>query len=135
VLGADGKLRGVLCVRMSWGWARRMVQTVFAPAGQQYAADIFVVRNDGIAILGPQGMEDQRHPQREHGAGRQGQRRAQGNRADGRDYLTGYARTGTPGDPATLSWTILAASRKSLALSGARALGTRSCCWAPSSAP
>jgi hypothetical protein len=42
--------------------------------------------------------------------------------ADGRDYLTGYARTGTPGDPATLTWTILVRQPEALALSGARAL-------------
>ncbi|RZT09275.1 PAS domain S-box-containing protein/diguanylate cyclase (GGDEF) domain-containing protein [Duganella sp. CF402] len=123
VLGADGQLRGVLCVRMSWGWARRMVQTVFAPASQQYSADIFVVRSDGVAILGPQGMEDKtiRSDSMELAAnGANGALKETW--ADGRDYLTGYARTGTPGDPATLSWTILVRQPESLALSGARAL-------------
>jgi len=60
VLGADGQFRGVLCVRMGWGWARRMVQTIFAPASRQYTADIFVVRSDVVAILGPQGKEEQK---------------------------------------------------------------------------
>jgi diguanylate cyclase (GGDEF)-like protein/PAS domain S-box-containing protein len=123
VLGADGQLRGVLCVRMSWGWARRMVQTVFAPASQQYSADIFVVRSDGVAILGPQGMEDKtiRSDSMELAAnGANGALKETW--ADGRDYLTGYARTGAPGDQATLSWTILVRQPESLALSGARAL-------------
>ena len=123
VLGPDGKLRGVLCVRMSWGWARRMVQTVFAPASQQYAADIFVVRSDGVAILGPQGMEDKAIRSESMGLAANGANGAlKETWADGRDYLTGYARTGTPGDPATLSWTILVRQPESLALSGARAL-------------
>jgi diguanylate cyclase (GGDEF)-like protein/PAS domain S-box-containing protein len=123
VLGADGKLRGVLCVRMSWGWTRRMVQTVFAPASQQYAADILVVRDDGVAILGPQGMEDQVIRSESMGLAASGANGAlKETWADGRDYLTGYARTGTPGDPATLSWTILVRQPEALALSAARAL-------------
>jgi diguanylate cyclase (GGDEF)-like protein/PAS domain S-box-containing protein len=123
VLGADGKLRGVLCVRMSWGWTRRMVQTVFAPASQQYAADIFVLRNDGVAILGPQGTEDQVIRSESLALAAKGANGAlKETWADGRDYLTGYARTGTPGDPATLSWTILVRQPEVLALSGARAL-------------
>jgi diguanylate cyclase (GGDEF)-like protein/PAS domain S-box-containing protein len=123
VLDANGQLRGVLCVRMSWGWARRMVQTVFAPASQQYAADIFVVRNDGVAILGPQGMEDKAIRSESMELAANGANGAlKETWGDGRDYLTGYARTGTPGDPATLTWTILVRQPESLALSGARAL-------------
>jgi diguanylate cyclase (GGDEF)-like protein/PAS domain S-box-containing protein len=126
VLGPDGQLRGVVCVRMSWGWVRRMVQTVFAPASQQYAADIFVVRGDGVAILGPQGMEDQAIRSDSMALAAAGNSGVNGalkeTWADGRDYLTGYARTGTPGDPAALSWTILVRQPESLALSGARAL-------------
>jgi hypothetical protein len=136
VLGADGKLRGVLCVRMSWGWARRMVQTVFAPAGQQYAADIFVVRNDGIAILGPQGMEDQRIRSASMALAARRQRRAQGNlgrwprlpdrlRAHRHARRSGHADLDHPGAPAGSRWPCPARAR----------WNTRSCCWAPSSAP
>jgi diguanylate cyclase (GGDEF)-like protein/PAS domain S-box-containing protein len=123
VLGADGKLRGVLCVRMSWGWARRMVQTVFAPANLQYAADVFVVRSDGVAILGPQGMEEQKINSESLALAASGVSGAlKETWADGRDYLTGYARTGTAGDQATLNWSILVRQPEALALSGARAL-------------
>lgn len=123
VLGTDGQPRAVLCVRMNWGWARRMVQTVFAPAGQQYAADIFVVRSDGVAILGPQGMEDKSIRSESMELAANGANGAlKETWADGRDYLTGYARTGRPGDPASLTWTILVRQPEALALSGARAL-------------
>ncbi|MYM25738.1 diguanylate cyclase [Duganella sp. FT135W] len=123
VLGPDGEFRGVICVRMGWGWARRMVQTIFAPASQQYSADVFVVRRDGVAILGPQGMEEQKINSESLAlASGGGFGSLKETWADGRDYLTGYARTGTPGDPASLPWSILVRQPEALALSGARAL-------------
>jgi diguanylate cyclase (GGDEF)-like protein/PAS domain S-box-containing protein len=123
VLGADGSYRGVLCVHMSWGWARRMVQTILAPADQQYSAEIFVVRGDGTVILGPQGMEEQKISSDSLTLAQSGASGAlKETWADGRDYLTGYARSGQPGDPATLTWSILVRQPEAQALSGARAL-------------
>jgi diguanylate cyclase (GGDEF)-like protein/PAS domain S-box-containing protein len=123
VLRADGSYRGVLCVHMSWGWARRMVQTILAPADQQYSADIFVVRNDGTVMLGPRGTEEQKIDTTSLSLSRSGPSGAlKETWADGRNYLTGYSRSGKPGDPATLSWSILARQPEDLALAGARAL-------------
>jgi diguanylate cyclase (GGDEF)-like protein/PAS domain S-box-containing protein len=120
---ADGGYRGVLCVHMSWGWARRLAQTILAPADLRYSADIFVVRGDGFVILGPKGMEEQKiasssltHSQ----AGASGGLKETW--ADGRRYLTGYSRSGQPGDPATLSWSILVRQPEEVALAGARGL-------------
>src|SRR5471030_1548690 len=56
---SNGSYRGVLCVHMSWGWARRLAKTMLAPATQQYAAEFIVVRGDGTVMLGPPGMEEQ----------------------------------------------------------------------------
>jgi diguanylate cyclase (GGDEF)-like protein/PAS domain S-box-containing protein len=123
VRGADGGLRGVLCVHMSWSWARRLVQNVISPGERQEAAEILVVRADGTVILGPAGMEDSRIASGSLA-------RAQGGVpgalketwADGRSYLTGYARTGADGDPAALRWTVLVRQPEQQALAGARAL-------------
>ncbi|NVM77876.1 diguanylate cyclase (GGDEF)-like protein/PAS domain S-box-containing protein [Duganella sp. SG902] len=123
VTGADGQYRGVLSVHMSWGWARRMVQTIFAPADRQYSAEIFVVRRDGTVILGPPGMEEQKIDSDSLTLAHSGASGAlKETWADGRSYLTGYARTGHADDPATLSWAILVRQPEELALSGARAL-------------
>lgn len=123
VLDPDGRYRGVLCVHMSWGWARRMVQTILAPADQQYSAEIFVVRGDGTVILGPQGMEEKKISSASLTLAQSGASGAlKETWADGQDYLTGYARSGQPGDPATLSWSILVRQPEAQALSGARAL-------------
>jgi diguanylate cyclase (GGDEF)-like protein/PAS domain S-box-containing protein len=123
VMDRAGNYRGVLCVHMSWGWARRLVRTILAPSDQQYRAEIFVVRGDGTVVLGPAGMEEQQ-------IGSDSLKLAQGGAsgslqetwADGRSYLTGYARSGTPGDPATLTWSILVRQPEAQALAGARAL-------------
>jgi diguanylate cyclase (GGDEF)-like protein/PAS domain S-box-containing protein len=123
VQDSSGKHVGVLCVHMSWGWARRMVQTILAPADQQYSAEIFVVRDDGVVILGPQGMEEQKISSDSLTLARSGASGAlKETWADGRSYLTGYARSGDPADPATLSWSVLVRQPEQQALSGAHAL-------------
>ncbi|EEF25094.1 conserved hypothetical protein, partial [Ricinus communis] len=123
VTGADGRLRGVLSVHMSWSRVRRLAQAMLAPADGQYAAEIFVVGGDGTVMLGPQGMEERKISSDSlalaHGGGSGALRETW---ADGRAYLTGYARSGNPADPATLTWAILARQPEEQALSGARAL-------------
>jgi diguanylate cyclase (GGDEF)-like protein/PAS domain S-box-containing protein len=123
VLRPDGSYRGVLCVHMSWGWARRLVRTLLAPADKQYSADIFVVRGDGTVVLGPKGTEEQKISTDSLALSRQGPSGAlRETWTDGRSYLTGYARSGEPGDPATLVWSILVRQPEDMALAGARAL-------------
>ncbi|MFA9218198.1 MAG: diguanylate cyclase domain-containing protein [Sphingomonadaceae bacterium] len=120
---SDGSKRGVLCVHMSWGWSRRLVQTLLAPADQRYAAEILVVRSDGTVILGPQGMEEQKIAPPSLALSQAGPSGAlQETWADGRHYRTGYARTGKPGDPSTLGWSVLVRQPEEAALAGARAL-------------
>ena len=121
--GSDGSDRGVLCVHMSWGWARRLAQTLLAPADQRYSAEILVVRGDGVVILGPKGMEEQKIAPPSLALSQSGPSGAlQETWPDGRSYRTGYARTGKPGDPATLAWSVLVRQPEQVALAGARAL-------------
>jgi diguanylate cyclase (GGDEF)-like protein/PAS domain S-box-containing protein len=123
VLRADGNYRGVLCVHMSWGWARRLAQTILAPADRQYSADIFVVRGDGTVMLGPKGTEEQKIGSASLELSLSGTSGAHKETwPDGRRYLTGYSLSGQPGDPATLSWSILVRQPEDVALAGARAL-------------
>src|SRR5471030_638570 len=122
---SNGSYRGVLCVHMSWGWARRLAKTMLAPATQQYAAEFIVVRGDGTVMLGPPGMEEQKIALASLTRAQAGQPGALTERwPDGRSYLTGYSQTGSSGDPASLKWSILVRAR----------WNARSCCWAPSSA-
>ncbi|USX22513.1 diguanylate cyclase [Oxalobacteraceae bacterium OTU3REALA1] len=126
VTGADGRAHGVLCVHMSWGWARRMAQTIVAPADEAYAADIFVVRADGTIILGPKGMEERKLASESLRLSRTGATGAvRETWADGRSYLSGYSLTGTPGDPATLEWSVIVRQPEDVALASARALERR----------
>ncbi|NYE58975.1 diguanylate cyclase (GGDEF)-like protein/PAS domain S-box-containing protein [Duganella sp. 1224] len=123
VRDADGVWRGVLSVHMSWGRMRRLVHTMLAPTQRQSAAEILVVRGDGTVLLGPQGMEEQKISSASLALARGGASGALTETwADGRSYLTGYARSGQPGDPATLTWSILARQPEEQALAGARAL-------------
>jgi diguanylate cyclase (GGDEF)-like protein/PAS domain S-box-containing protein len=123
VLRSDGSYRGVLCVHMSWGWARRLAQTILAPADQRYSADIFVVRGDGTVVLGPKGMEEKKINNTSLALSQGGGSGAlKETWDDQRRYLTGYSLTGTKGDPATLAWSILIRQPEDVALAGARAL-------------
>jgi diguanylate cyclase (GGDEF)-like protein/PAS domain S-box-containing protein len=121
--GTAGQHRGVLSVHMSWGWMRRLARTIQAPADQQYSAEIFVVRDDGTIMLGPHGTEEQKIDSDSLALARSGvSGSVKETWADGRSYLTGYARSGAAGDAATLNWSILARQPEEMALSGARAL-------------
>jgi len=123
VIDSKGRYRGVLCVHMSWGWARRLAQTILAPAGEQYAADTFVVRGDGTVMLGPKGIEEHKIGSDSLALALAGSSGAlKETWRDGRSYLTGYARTGDPRDPATLAWAVLARQPEEQALAAARAL-------------
>ncbi|MES2352220.1 MAG: diguanylate cyclase [Pseudomonadota bacterium] len=120
---SDGSYRGVLCVHMSWGWARRLVATILAPADRQYSADIFVVRGDGTVMLGPKGMEEQKISSDSLARSQSGvPGSVQETWADGRNYLTGFSRTGKHDDPATLAWSVLVRQPEDVALAGAHAL-------------
>ncbi|TFW17735.1 diguanylate cyclase domain-containing protein [Duganella callida] len=123
VRDAQGNYRGVLCVHMSWGWARRLVQNILAPADRQYSADIFVVRGDGTIMLGPRGMEEQKLAADSLKLAQSGASGALSETwPDGKRYLTGYARSGNPEDASTLTWSILVRQPEELALSGVRSL-------------
>ncbi|MQA19178.1 diguanylate cyclase domain-containing protein [Rugamonas rivuli] len=123
VLRSDGSYRGVLCVHMSWGWARRLVQTILAPADKQYSADIIVVRGDGTVMLGPKGMEEKTLNNTSLALSQSGVPGSlKETWADGLSYLTGFSRTGHPNDPATLTWSVLVRQSEDVALAGARAL-------------
>ncbi|TYQ21942.1 UNVERIFIED_ORG: PAS domain S-box-containing protein/diguanylate cyclase (GGDEF)-like protein [Zoogloea ramigera] len=123
VPGADGSVRGVLGVRMSWGWARRLMHGVLAPAEQTDAAEIFVVRGDGQVLLGPAGMEQQRLQTASLALSHSGKSGAvRETWSDEREYLSGYSLTGQTGDAATLPWSVIVRQPLAVALADARAL-------------
>ncbi len=133
---SDGSYRGVLCVHMSWGWARRLVQTILAPADRQYSADIFVVRGDGTVMLGPKGMEERQISSDSLALSQSGKPGAvKETWADGSrlpDRLFPHRHQRRPGH-ADLVGAGAPAGRKSRWPTPTR-WNARSCCWAPSSA-
>ncbi|THC39880.1 sensor domain-containing diguanylate cyclase [Massilia sp. Mn16-1_5] len=126
LLGADGQVRGVVGVHMSWQWARNRARQLLTPALREYGAEVLVVRADGTVILGPEHLIEKKIDTpslRLAQTGATGSLREEG--ADGRIYLTGYSRTGTTGDPATLQWAVLVRHTEDAALADARALEDR----------
>ncbi|HEX7982547.1 MAG TPA: diguanylate cyclase [Duganella sp.] len=123
VSGADGADRGVLCVRMGWGWARRMAGAIVAPADRADGAEILVVRADGTVMLGPASLAERKLDSESLRLSRAGGSGAvRETWADGRRYLSGYALAGRPGEPATLAWSVIARQPEDVALASARAL-------------
>ncbi|KQQ89003.1 sensor domain-containing diguanylate cyclase [Massilia sp. Leaf139] len=126
LLGTDGAVRGVVGVHMSWQWARNRARQLLTPALREYGAEVLVVRADGTVLLGPAGLVETKIDSpslRLALAGQTGSLREQG--ADGKAYLTGYSRTGTAGDPATLQWAVLVRHTEDAALAEARDLERR----------
>jgi len=123
VAGAEGKLRGVLCVQMSWGWARRLLQTMLPPTGGRKEVEIFVLRPDGTVILGPQGTEETVVRSTSLTLAQNGAAGSvRESWADGKTYLTAYAGTGNSEESVNLNWTVLVRQPDAVAMAGADAL-------------
>ena len=121
-----GVVRGVVGVHMSWEWARRRARELLTPALREYGAEVLVVRADGTVLLGPAELVEKRidvPSLRLAQRGETGALREQG--PDGKYYITGYSRTGTEGDPATLRWSVLVRHSEEAAMAGARELESR----------
>lgn len=131
---SDGSYRGVLCVHMSWGWARRLVGTILAPADRQYSADIFVVRGDGTVMLGPKGMEEQKISSDSLARSQSGTPGSvKETWADGRNYLTGFSAPASTTTRPRWPGRCWCASRRTSRWPAPTRWNARSCCWAPSS--
>ena len=117
---ADGKLRGVLAIHLSWKWARTLAQTLMTPALREYGAEIIVVRSDGVVLLGPDNILEKpiaTNSLRLAFAGGTGAVKERW--PDGRTYLTGYSQTGRGREHAGLRWAVLVRQTETAALASA----------------
>jgi len=122
----QGEFVGVVGMHMSWQWARNRARDLLTPALREYGAEVLVVRADGTVLLGPPELIETRIDTaslRLAAAGETGSMSEIG--PDGKNYLTGYSRTGVDGDPATLKWSVLVRHTEDAALAGARVLERR----------
>lgn len=121
-----GKLRGVLGVHLSWNWVRQRARELITPALREYGAQIYVVRDDGTILLGPEGTEETRLATESLRLARGGQTGSiKETWADGVTYLTGYSMTGKENDPATLHWSVLVRQSETAAMAGPHHLERR----------
>ena len=130
VFSQDGELFAVLGLHLSWEWARRQARKLLTPALQEYGAEILVVRDDGMVMLGPQELVETK-------IDTESLRRARGGETgalregwpDGETYLTGYSMTGQTGNEASLHWSVLVRQTEDKALQGATELKRRMLMW------
>jgi diguanylate cyclase (GGDEF)-like protein len=123
---ADGTLRGVLAIHLSWTWARSLAAQLLSPALRDTGAEIVVVRSDGVVLLGPEDLL-------EKPIATESLRRAfEGNTGvvnerwpDGHTYMTGYSRTGRGRDRTGLRWAVLVRQTEDAALASAHELEHR----------
>jgi diguanylate cyclase (GGDEF)-like protein len=121
ILGDDGTLRGVLGLHLSWRWARTMARDLLTPAVRAYGAEIIVVRGDGMVLLGPDDLLEQR-------IATESLRLAQQDRTgsiterwpDGRTYVTGYSQTGRAHARSSLRWSVLVRQTQAAAMAPSR---------------
>ena len=120
IRGADGQLRGVLAIHLSWDWARRMAHDLLTPALREYGAEIIVVRSDGVVLLGPDYMLERPLATASLTLARQGKTGAIKERwPDGLVYVTGYSQTGRKNERTSLRWTVLVRQTEHTALASA----------------
>ncbi len=126
LVAPDGEVVGVLGLHMSWDWARRHARRLLTPALREYGAEILVVRDDGMVLLGPEHMVEDKIETASLRLARTGRTGALGERwPDGINYVTGYSQTGYDGQPASLRWSILVRQTEDKAMAGARELQQR----------
>jgi diguanylate cyclase (GGDEF)-like protein len=117
---ADGTLRGVLAIHLSWKWARTLAEELLTPALRAYGAEIIVVRSDGVVLLGPEDILEQSIATESLRLALDGRTGTVTERwPDGRTYMTGYSLTGRGRDSAGLRWAVLARQTEVAALASA----------------
>ena len=117
---ADGTLHGVLAIHLSWGWARSLAQGLLTPAQRDIGAEIIVVRNDGVVLLGPDDMLEKRISTQSLMLAQQGKTGAVTERwPDGRVYVTGYSQSGGKREHASLHWSVLVRQTEQAAMASA----------------
>jgi diguanylate cyclase (GGDEF)-like protein len=126
LVGADGAVRGVVGMHMSWQWVRNRARQLLTPAVREYGAEVLVVRADGTVLLGPHDLLETKFDSPSLRLAQRGQTGSLREQApDGKAYLTGYSQTGNAGDPATLQWAVLVRHSEDAALAHARELEQR----------
>jgi diguanylate cyclase (GGDEF)-like protein len=128
ILGNDGDLRGVLALHLSWRWARSMARELLTPAIRAYGAEIVVVRSDGIVLLGPDDILEQRIATESLRLAQQDRTGAVTERwPDGRVYVTGYSQTGRASARSSLRWSVLVRQTEAAAMASSREFEQRAC--------
>lgn len=122
----DGKLQGVLAIHLSWAWARGLARELLTPAIREFGAEIIVVRSDGVVMLGPADMVEQRIATDSLRLAWQGRSGAIRERwPDGRMYVTGFSLTGRKAERPGLRWAVLVRQTEHAAMASAHAFERR----------
>jgi diguanylate cyclase (GGDEF)-like protein len=120
IRNADGSLRGVLAIHLSWTWARSLARDLLTPAQRDIGAQIIVVRNDGVVLLGPDDILEKRISTESIRLAQQGKTGAITERwPDGETYVTGYSLSGRSRERATLHWAVLVRQTEKAAMASA----------------
>jgi hypothetical protein len=119
IFDQKGIYKGVLGAHLSWNWARDIVRNLLNPANQRYNAEVLVVRDDGMVLLGPKELEGTKIRSGSLALARKGESGARieaWGDSDGARYITGYVRTGMWTGQAGMNWSILVRQSEQLAL-------------------
>jgi diguanylate cyclase (GGDEF)-like protein len=121
-----GKLQGVLAIHLSWKWARTLARDLLTPAIRGFGAEILVVRSDGVVMLSPDELLEQRIATDSLKLAWQGKSGAIRERwPDGRMYLTGFSRTGRERERPGLQWAVLVRQTEQAAMASAHSFERR----------
>lgn len=124
--GPDGRFSGVLGAHLSWDWARDIERTLLKPMQQLRDAEMFVVGADRRALLAPPGSQTRLMPHALNNVtDPKGYSVIRWN--DGKEYVTGHARSKGIGDFKGLGWMVVV--RQPLGAANAYATSMRYTLW------
>lgn len=109
VIGADGRITGVLAAHLSWNWVKEVEENILDPAENRYEAQALIVSgNDSAVLMGPQELIGQQLELPSISMAKAGKSGwTVETWSDGKEYLTAYLRTDGYQEYDGLGWVIL----------------------------
>lgn len=126
----NGRIVGVLAAYLNWSWAEDVRNSLFGSIGNASRTEVLVLDDSGHVLLGPAEIDGQTLDLESVRAARIGLNRSALERwSDGRQYLTGYARSDGYRQFSGLGHVVLVRQEAGTALAPARQLEQSIAAW------
>ena len=130
ITNASGATVGVLAALLDWSWIDEVRDSLFGEMASGGTKDVFVLNKAGIVILGPPGLTGHQLALPSAISAVAGVSRYAIERwPDGRDYVTGFARSDGYRNFSGLGWIVIVRQNAAFALAPVRRLQKQTLAW------